>query len=98
MHREVQLFGDDRETRGRANASPDPGIIESTRCGSPTAVAGRRKVSHYDRESAAGIDAIAEIAENPHDFVVAPTRIESRLDEKVRRTIQAITAGVHKVI
>src|SRR5262249_1895087 len=40
----------------------------------------------------------AEAAHDSHNFVVAPSWIGRRLDEEVRRTVQAVPAGVDEVV
>src|SRR6266849_225963 len=93
---EVNFFGHDGKASREAHTTADPGIIEGTRNGSRASASGGRK--GRKGKITAGINTIAEIAEDSHYFVVAPSRIEGRLHQQVGSSIEGVSGAIKGVV
>src|ERR1700682_1815235 len=98
MGDEIHFRGHKRHPRREPPAPADSGIVERAEGGSSAATAARRKIGHNHGKITARIDAIAEIAEDSDHFVVAPSRIESRLPQEVGSPIEGISGAIKGVV
>ena len=78
---QVSFLSHDWKAGCETHAAADPGVVECTSDRRGTSASGSWKGGK--RKGAARVDAIAEIAEDSDHFVVAPTRVKSRFDQKI---------------
>src|SRR5437016_1909904 len=96
MPNEVDLLRHDGKTCCEAYAVARLGVVEYAKSG------GRRTA--IDRAwsgrtgHAAGVDSIAEIADDTDDFVMTPAGIERRLNEEVGRPVRRVASAIKGVV
>src|SRR5262249_31643369 len=81
-----------------AKATANGGIVECAKNGSEAACASRGQGCYDQRLCAARIHAITERTYDAHDFVVAVSWIERRLDHEVWRFVSCIAGGIDEVV